>query len=98
MHATNSHIDGTDRRPGPAFRLIKWAAIAACCAVLALAVGFGIFLLSIPTQEVILQRNADGIVVLTGGASRIEDAIELLASGRGRRLLISGVHRQTSER
>ena len=27
------------------------------------------------------RRKADGIVVLTGGASRIEDAIELLAPG-----------------
>jgi uncharacterized SAM-binding protein YcdF (DUF218 family) len=35
-------------------------------------------------------------VVLTGGASRISDAIELLAAGRGRRLLISGVHRATT--
>ena len=41
-------------------------------------------------------RNADGIVVLTGGASRVTDAIELLAAGRGRRLLISGVNRSTN--
>jgi uncharacterized SAM-binding protein YcdF (DUF218 family) len=34
---------------------------------------------------------ADGIVALTGGASRITDAVELLASGRGQRLLITGV-------
>ena len=34
--------------------------------------------------------------MLTGGASRISDAIELLAAGRGKRLLISGVHRATS--
>ena len=37
-------------------------------------------------------RNADGIVVLTGGAFRITDALELLAAGRGKRLLISGVN------
>jgi uncharacterized SAM-binding protein YcdF (DUF218 family) len=36
--------------------------------------------------------NADGIVVLTGGSSRVSDAMELLAGGYGRRLLISGVH------
>lgn len=36
--------------------------------------------------------RADGIVVLTGGSSRITDAMELLAGGYGRRLLISGVH------
>jgi uncharacterized SAM-binding protein YcdF (DUF218 family) len=36
---------------------------------------------------------ADGIVVLTGGSSRVSDAVELLANGYGKRLLISGVHR-----
>ena len=36
--------------------------------------------------------NADGIVVLTGGSSRVSDAMELLADGYGQRLLISGVH------
>jgi uncharacterized SAM-binding protein YcdF (DUF218 family) len=64
------------------------SAIAACgLAALVLAAGFGWFLWSLP---------ADGIVVLTGGASRISDAIELLAAGRGKRLLISGVNRNTT--
>jgi uncharacterized SAM-binding protein YcdF (DUF218 family) len=39
---------------------------------------------------------ADGIVVLTGGASRVVDAVELLASKRGKRLLISGVNPSTT--
>ncbi len=39
---------------------------------------------------------ADGIVALTGGAQRIGDAIDLLASGYGRRLLITGVNERTS--
>ena len=43
-------------------------------------------------------ERADGIVVLTGGAARIPDAIELLAAGRGKRLLISGVHPATTSR
>lgn len=37
-------------------------------------------------------EEADGIVVLTGGAQRVERAIRLLESGEGRRLLISGVN------
>ena len=37
-------------------------------------------------------RNADWIVVLTGGSSRVSDAMELLAGGYGKRLFISGVH------
>jgi uncharacterized SAM-binding protein YcdF (DUF218 family) len=50
----------------------------------------------VPAEEVSLHRDADGIVALTGGASRITDAIELLASGRGKRLLISGAYRGTN--
>ena len=34
-------------------------------------------------------------MALTGGAARINDAIELLAAERGRRLLITGVNRTT---
>lgn len=37
-------------------------------------------------------EDADGIVVLTGGAQRIERAMRLLEAGEGRRLLISGVN------
>lgn len=37
-------------------------------------------------------RPADGIVVLTGGQSRIDAAIGLLKDGMGKRLLISGVN------
>ena len=58
--------------------------------------GFVWFVYHVPAEEIALNRNADGIVVLTGGASRISDAIELLAAGRGKRLLISGVHRTTT--
>jgi uncharacterized SAM-binding protein YcdF (DUF218 family) len=58
--------------------------------------GFGYFIWHVPNQEIPLDRNADGIVVLTGGDSRITDAFELLASGRGKRLLISGVYAGTT--
>ena len=60
--------------------------------------GFCWFVLNIPAEEVTLDSNADGIVVLTGAAARIPDAIELLATEHGKRLLISGVHRATSAR
>ena len=36
--------------------------------------------------------RAEGIVVLTGGAARIDGALQLLAEGRADRLLISGVN------
>jgi uncharacterized SAM-binding protein YcdF (DUF218 family) len=72
-------------------------AIAACMlGGIGVAAGFWWFVWSVPTHEVALDRNADGIVVLTGGSSRVVDAMELLAEGRGRRLLITGVHRATT--
>jgi uncharacterized SAM-binding protein YcdF (DUF218 family) len=58
----------------------------------ATAVGFAGFLSQLRGSEIKPPRNADGIVVLTGGSSRVSDAMELLADGYGRRLLISGVH------
>ena len=69
--------------------------VCAGAAVLLIA-GFAWFLHSLPADEIVLARDADGIVVLTGGASRITDAIELLAAGRGKRLLISGANRATT--
>ncbi len=69
--------------------------LLAVCALM-LGLGFLWFATRLPTEEVTLDRNADGIVVLTGGASRITDALELLAAKRGRRLLISGANRSTS--
>ncbi|CCD90767.1 conserved exported hypothetical protein [Bradyrhizobium sp. ORS 375] len=56
------------------------------------AVGFVGFLSQLRGAEIKPERKADGIVVLTGGSSRVSDAVELLAGGYGRRLLISGVH------
>jgi uncharacterized SAM-binding protein YcdF (DUF218 family) len=55
-------------------------------------VGFLVFLRQLPVTEVKPSRDADGIVVLTGGSSRVSDAMELLSVGYGKRLLISGVH------
>jgi uncharacterized SAM-binding protein YcdF (DUF218 family) len=56
------------------------------------AAGFVAFLSQLRIAELKPDRTADGIVVLTGGSSRVSDAIELLAGGYGQRLLISGVH------
>jgi uncharacterized SAM-binding protein YcdF (DUF218 family) len=39
--------------------------------------------------------TADAIVVLTGGADRIAEAMTLLVDGRAERLLVSGVHAGT---
>lgn len=69
---------------------------AGVVAALLLTVGFLWFAVNIQTEDAQLESKADGIVVLTGAASRIPDAIELLAAERGKRLLITGVHRATS--
>lgn len=55
-------------------------------------IGFVGFLSQLRAVEIKPSHNADGIVVLTGGSSRVSDAMELLAGGYGQRLLISGVH------
>ena len=70
---------------------------AAIVAVLAIAfvgsaIGFVGFLSQLRGAEMKPAGKADGIVVLTGGSSRVSDAMELLAAGYGKRLLISGVH------
>lgn len=83
------------RARGIVRRLVRLAVALAAVLVLVTGLGFLIFAWRMPSHEVDLKRDADGIVVLTGGASRITDAIELLAAGRGKRLLISGAHPTT---
>jgi len=61
-----------------------------------LVIGFGVFIWLLPDEQVTLDRSADGIVVLTGGTARVSDALELMASGHGKRLLITGVNPGTT--
>jgi uncharacterized SAM-binding protein YcdF (DUF218 family) len=85
-----------DKSPNASARAPRWrlrAAVAVPLAfVAAILVGFIGFLSQLRNSETRPERKADGIVVLTGGASRVSDAMELLAAGYGKRLLISGVH------
>jgi uncharacterized SAM-binding protein YcdF (DUF218 family) len=80
--------------PGPARRGWLRAAFVAVSAIVFVtaAIGFVGFLSKLRGAEMKPASNADGIVVLTGGSSRVSDAMELLAGGYGKRLLISGVH------
>lgn len=77
-------------------RLLRVTIVLCVGAALLLLLGFLWFVAALPTEEVKLDRNADGIVALTGGASRIVDAMELLALKRAQRLLISGANRSTN--
>ncbi|PYF00136.1 uncharacterized SAM-binding protein YcdF (DUF218 family) [Rhodopseudomonas faecalis] len=88
MSLPEPHAQRSQRR-GP-FRAMVVGALAV--GFVGLALGFVGFLAQLHGTEVKPARNADGIVVLTGGSSRVADAIELLAAGFGQRLLISGVH------
>jgi uncharacterized SAM-binding protein YcdF (DUF218 family) len=88
MHSLSGAV--RRRRLGSIFRKLL------VLALVALGLGFLVFLWVLPNEEVVLDRNADGIVVLTGGTSRVADALELLATGHGKRLLITGVNLGTT--
>jgi len=77
---------------------VRFIMLALCLTAVLIGAGFLWFVRLMPTSEIMLARNADGIVVLTGAALRISDALDLLAAGRGRRLLISGVNPATRSR
>jgi uncharacterized SAM-binding protein YcdF (DUF218 family) len=86
------------RRPAVGWlrRLLLGIVALGAMAGAGVAAGFWWFVWSVPTHEIALDRDADGIVVLTGGSSRIADAMQLLSAGRGKRLLITGVHHATT--
>ena len=58
--------------------------------------GFAIFYQQVASLAPPKDPKADAIVVLTGGYQRIDQAVELLERGAGRRLLISGVNPATT--
>jgi len=83
-------------RSHPRHRLLWTCGFGAGLAAAALFAGFLIFVGALARHERSPADRADGIVALTGGAQRIGDAIDLLAGGYGRRLLITGVNERTS--
>jgi len=65
-------------------------------AVVLLLIGFLLFADSIEREHRDPERSADGIAVLTGGVSRIDEAMKLLSRHKAKRLLITGVNRTTT--
>lgn len=59
------------------------------------AFGFVLFANAVMREPEAQDVQADGIVVLTGGPTRISEAARLLEDKRGERLLISGVNQKT---
>lgn len=77
-------------------RRIPPVAVALFTMIIALCIGFIIFTEHVSNlQRPPADQSADAIIVLTGGKSRVETALELLSDKRGQRLLISGVHPST---
>lgn len=84
----------TGPRPGR-FRRVLLILLAVL--VLGIAVDFLMFAQRV-TDPVDGVGRADGIVALTGGAERIDEAIRILEAGSASRLLISGVNAKTSRK
>jgi uncharacterized SAM-binding protein YcdF (DUF218 family) len=61
-----------------------------------LLIGFIVFANSMDRERREPAYAADGITVLTGGVSRIDEAMRLLAKGMAKRVLITGVNRGTT--
>jgi uncharacterized SAM-binding protein YcdF (DUF218 family) len=89
---------GNASAPAPRRRRFGLALISLCLAVVLFSGGFLWFIRLLPVTEAAPAHNAEGIVVLTGAAFRINDALDLLAAGRGKRLLITGVNPATRSR
>jgi uncharacterized SAM-binding protein YcdF (DUF218 family) len=70
--------------------------VALLAAAATFAAGFLVFVDEVTGTRPPDDPQAEGIVALTGGAQRIDEAVALLGRGSAERLLISGVYRRTS--
>jgi uncharacterized SAM-binding protein YcdF (DUF218 family) len=96
MIATETHASRVSAAASVVVRFLRLVISLVVVVAAAAVVGFVVFLRQLPATEIKPARDADGIVVLTGGSSRVSDAMELLSVGYGKRLLISGVHPASS--
>jgi uncharacterized SAM-binding protein YcdF (DUF218 family) len=94
----DSHAGSLGRRPA----MTRRRSIGAACGALvlltgsALLAGFFAFVAKVEQSGPALPEKAEGVIALTGGAERIADALDLLATGHADRLLITGVNQSTT--
>lgn len=77
-------------------RLLSFSGGILGAIVVLLLVGYILFARLLAAREPAGIAQADAIVALTGGSNRIGDAIDLLQTRHGKRLLISGVNEKTT--
>lgn len=77
-------------------RAVLRTLVVALLLFLGLVAGFLVFVEQLPHEASLDRRHSDAIVVLTGGQDRVAEGLRLLAEGQADRLLISGVHRDTT--
>jgi uncharacterized SAM-binding protein YcdF (DUF218 family) len=75
----------------------RWLARLLALPVLAWALGFLWFSLTLPGAAPLAVKS-DGVVVLTGGAGRFRRGLAVVEAGAARRMLISGVGRTTTRK
>lgn len=100
MKGQNSHDarDGSapvDRAGArvPGGRALRLMAAVVASGLVVFGLGFGLFANHVASLVTPADpAPADAIIVLTGGQSRIDAAVDLLRAGKGKRLLISGVN------
>src|SRR3954447_12920875 len=89
-HMTAPTDDRSPKLPRGWLRAAVMSTIA--LAFVGVAVGFIGVLSQLRGPALALDGKGDGMVVVTGGASRVSDAMELCGAGYARTVLISGVH------
>lgn len=85
------------RGSGPRASVRRWLARLIAVPLLLWALGFLWFTLTLPGAAP-MGVKSDGVVVLTGGSGRFLRGLAVVQSGSARRMLVSGVGRNTSRR
>jgi uncharacterized SAM-binding protein YcdF (DUF218 family) len=79
----------------PMRRRLGWTAVLLLAILAVWLGGFLWFARQIPQAVADLDSDTDAIVVLTGGSLRVQSGLTLLASGKAKKLFISGVYHGT---